>query len=542
MTWEQGLEVMPAISPDGKQVAYAGGTGTRMRLYVRPVVGGRATTVTDDTTSVETHPHWSRDGSRLLYISNGRVFSAPAGGGAARQEVPERGGQVMSVAWSPDERRIAFTIADTVFVRDGDGTVRSLARLTGAAGCVWSARDALACTSGNPWYLTPGTIFNNQAQSAIVVIRVRDGTIRQVSDSTSGNEMPQWSTDGEWLYYVSNRDGPNDLYAQRIADNGSMIGRLQRLTTGLNAHSFTLSADGRRLTYALLTESANIWSLPIDGAANTSAQQVTSGRQIIENIAVSRDGAWLYYDSNIAGNTDIYRVRLPSGPPERLTSDPRNEYGPAPSPDGREVAFHMFRNGSRNAYSLPLDGGSLDTIAAGPLQEGLPQWSPDGRSVALSDLQLGGSVYITNRGDNGRWSPPRRLTAGGFVHWSPDGRQLTLIESVLGGSLLAIASEGGATRTLFDGSRPGGARALASVWSDDGRFVYFKVSNEAGNSELWAVPSQGGSPQRIVALGDAHHRSDRFELATSRGSFYFTLKDLESDVWVMEVAATSTTR
>jgi hypothetical protein len=80
------------------------------------------------------------------------------------------------------------------------------------------------------------------------------------------------------------------------------------------------------------------------------------------------------------------------------------------------------------------------------------------------------------------------------------------------------------------------------VWSDDGPFVYFKVSNEAGNSELWAVPSQGGSPQRLVTLGDALHRSDRFELAVSRGRVYFTLKDLESDVWVMDVAAPGTTR
>src|SRR5687767_6506209 len=180
VTWEPGLEVMPAISPDGKQVAYASGTSTRMRLYVRPVAGGRGTAVTDDTTAVETHPYWSRDGSRLLYISNGRAFSAPAGGGTARQEVPDRGGPVVSATWSPDERRIAFAIGDTVFVRDGDGTVRPLAAVLGAAGCVWSARDLLACTSGNPWYLTPGSIFNNQSPAAIVVVRVSDGAARQV--------------------------------------------------------------------------------------------------------------------------------------------------------------------------------------------------------------------------------------------------------------------------------------------------------------------------------------------------------------------------
>jgi Tol biopolymer transport system component len=527
---------MPAISPDGKQVAYALGSATRMRLYVRPVAGGRSTAVTDDTTAVETHPHWSRDGTRLLYLSNGRVFSAPAGGGSARQEIPDRGGQVMSVTWSPDERRIAFTIADTVFVRDGDGTVRALSQVPGAAGCAWSTRDLLACTSGNPWYLTPGSIFNNRAPTAIAVVRVRDGTARQVTDSTSGHQMPQWSANGEWLYYLSDRDGMTDLYAQRVADDGAAVGALARLTTGLNAHSFTLSADGRRLAYALLTESSNIWSLPLAGAANAPAEQVTSGQQVIESVAVSRDGTWLYYDSNLAGNSDIYRVRLPSGNPERLTVDPTNEFSPAPSPDGREVAFHSFRGGTRNVYLLPLDGGSLEPVAASPLQEGIAQWSPDGRAISFSDLQPGGSVHIVHRDSGGRWSAARRLTAGSFGTWSPNGRELTFIESLTGGSLRIIAADGGATRTLFDGSRPEGPRALKSAWSDDGRSIYFKVANQAGNAEVWSMPALGGEPLRVTALGDARRRSDRFEFTVGGGRMYFVLKELESDVWVIDVA------
>jgi Tol biopolymer transport system component/tRNA A-37 threonylcarbamoyl transferase component Bud32 len=536
VTWEPGLEVMPAISPDGKQVAYAFGTATRMRLYVRPVAGGRATAVSDDTTAVETHPRWSRDGSRLLYLSNGRVFSAPAGGGTARQEIPDRGGQVMSATWSPDERRIAFAIADTVFVRDGDGTVRSLAQVPAAAGCAWSVRDLLACTSGNPWYLTPGSIFNNRAPTAITVIRARDGTTRQVTDSTSGNQMPQWSPNGEWLYYLSDRNGMTDLYAQRVADDGGMVGTLARLTTGLNAHSFTLSADGRRLAYALLAESSNIWSLPLVGAAGAPAEQITFGQQVIESVCVSRDGAWLYYDSNLAGNSDIYRIRLPSGNPERLTVDLTNEFSPAPSPDGREVAFHSFRGGTRNVYLLPLDGGALESVATSSLQEGIAQWSPDGRTIAFSDLQLGGGVHLVHRGSDGRWSAARRLTAGSFGTWSPNGRQLTFIESIAGGSLRVIGADGGTAHLLFDGSRPGGRRALKSAWSDDGRSIYFKVANQEGNTEVWSVPAGGGEPHRITALGDERRRSDRFDFTVGGERMYFTLKELESDVWVIDVA------
>ena len=526
---------MPAISPDGKQIAYAAGTPTRMRLFVRPVAGGRPTPITDDTSAVETHPHWSRDGSRLLFISSGRVVSAPSGGGTVRQEVPSRGGQVLSVAWSPDERRIAFSSSDTVFVRESDGVVRRLAQVSGAAACVWGAQDLVACTSGNQWYLTPGILFNNQSSTTIVVIRVRDGTVRLVSDSTSGNHMPQWSVDGRWLYYLSDRNGARDLYAQRMTDDGTATGALARLTTGLDAHSFTLTSDGRRVAYSLLTETANVWSLPVDGAARARAEQVTSGQQTVGNIVVSHDGAWLYYDSDLAGDGDLYRTRLPSGAPERLTSELGSEFAPAPSPDGREVAFHAIRGGSRNVYTLPLDGGSLQTVVATPREEGLVRWSPDGRTIAFSDLHVGGNAFLTTRTAGGKWSPPRGLTPGVFVKWSPDGRQLAFVDQIFGGSVFVVNVDGSAPRKIFDGSRPNGPRALANAWSDDGRAIYIKASNAAGNSEVWTVPSQGGEPRLLTTLGDVRRRSDQFDFDVARGRLYFTLKDVESDLWVIDV-------
>ena len=199
------------------------------------------------------------------------------------------------------------------------------------------------------------------------------------------------------------------------------------------------------------------------------------------------------------------------------------------------MAFHSFRGGTRNLYVLPLDGGALEPVAASALHEGIAQWSPDGRAISFSDLQLGGGVYIVHRGSDGRWSAARRLTPGSFGTWSPDGRQLTFIESIAGGSLRVIGADGGATRTLFDGSRPGGPRALKSAWSDDGRSVYFKLANQAGNAEVWSVPAGGGEPHRITALGDARRRSDRFEFTIGGGRMYFALKEMESDVWVIDV-------
>jgi len=98
VTWDPGLEVLPAISPDGKTVAYASGSVQRMRVFVRPVAGGRGIALTDDTTQVQAHPEWSPDGSRVLFLERGGVVSVPATGGAEKPEVPPaRTGPVITV-------------------------------------------------------------------------------------------------------------------------------------------------------------------------------------------------------------------------------------------------------------------------------------------------------------------------------------------------------------------------------------------------------------------------------------------------------------
>ncbi|HSY82345.1 MAG TPA: protein kinase, partial [Gemmatimonadaceae bacterium] len=80
VTWERGLHTLPALSPDGRSVAYSAGTAANLKVYVRQVTGGRATRIVDDSTSNETNPSWSPDGSRLLFLSHGGVWSAPASG------------------------------------------------------------------------------------------------------------------------------------------------------------------------------------------------------------------------------------------------------------------------------------------------------------------------------------------------------------------------------------------------------------------------------------------------------------------------------
>jgi Tol biopolymer transport system component len=541
VTSEPGLSVQPAISPDGRSIAYAAGTSGGTRIYVRQVAGGRANPLTDDSAGSQSNPRWSPDGTHILFLQQNAAFSASAAGGRARQEIPAgHGSPVGSAAWAPDGLTIAYVVADSLFVRDPAGNARRVAHFGEPSLCTWAPSSALiACTAGNARYLTVGPQFGNLSPTRIIVCRVSDGGLEVVTDSTSINESPVWSPDGRWLYYVSNRRGRGDIYAQRITGGGSSSGAPVRLTTGLGAQSISISADGSRFAYGVYTAKANIWSLPVPSAPPVTAAAavpVTTGTQIVENLRVSRDGKWLLYDSNRSGNADVYRVPLNGGEPERITTDPADDFAPDLSPDDQEVAFHSWRTGSRDIYVQPLDGRPLQHVTSSPAQELVPVWSPDGRTLAFAEGTDVRSIWLVHRDASGAWGPPvKRSSIGSWTDWSPDGKSLVFVTGLTGGSLMVMPADSGPARIVLDAG-PSSPQPEEPFWSPNGATIYFKSHDASGNASIWSIPSSGGAPRLLVRFTDPARPSYRPQWAFGAGRFFFPVQDRQSDVWIMEVA------
>ncbi|HEY2896084.1 MAG TPA: protein kinase [Gemmatimonadaceae bacterium] len=534
VTWEQGLEITPALSPDGRSVAYAAGPLVAMHVMVKPVGEGRAILLTDDTTSAETDPQWSADGSRILYLTHGGVSSAPAAGGAARPEIPgDTASAVTSAVWSTDNR-IAFTRADSLFVRETDGTLHGIARIPQATRCAWSPNARfIACAAGDQYYAAAGTLFGNQSPSWVVVARVGDGRLTTVTDTLSLNHSPAWSADGRWLYFVSNRDGPNDIYGVPLESNGDVGGAVQRLSTGLGAHTISVSNSGSRVAYSRYSAHTSLWSIPLPAnppVTTTAAVRITNANEIIEAVSISADGKWLYYDSNLSGNVDIFRVPAGGGEPERLTTDPADDFAPSPSPDGREIVFHSWRGGSRDIYVMRLDGGGVQRVTDTPQQEALARWTPDGKGLVYTNMTPPHGIWLARRDDSGHWGKPRRMVATGFFPFvSPDGHWLAFTDDVYSKRLEAIPTDSGPTRTIGIGM---GAASWAT-WAPDG-LIYFSLHDTRGNASIWTTAPATGATRLIVRLDPLLHSSLRTTFAVGNGRIYFSADDNQSDVWVMD--------
>jgi Tol biopolymer transport system component/tRNA A-37 threonylcarbamoyl transferase component Bud32 len=548
VTWDYGLEVHPALSPDGRLVAYAAGlTATNLRVFVRPVAGGRSVPLVEDSTQTQSAPRWSPDGTRVLFLSRGGVFSAPSFGGPPRQELAgRRSGDVDWAAWAPDGERIAYTVADSLFVRGGDGASRFVASARELTRCTWSPDgERLACSSGNLQYALANQQFGNLSPSQLVTVRVSDGAIDTLTDRSASNESPVWLGPRR-LLFISNRHGPRDIYALVLDGAGGPRGAPARVTTGLGAHTISVSADGRSIAYAAFTATANVWALPIPAGAAASpydARQVTHGNQLVESYSVSRDGHWLLYDSNLAGNADLYRIPVAGGEPERLTTDPSDDFFPALSPDGREVSFHSWRTGNREVYVLPLDGGPVQQVTTTPaVQEVGPKWSADGRTLVYfefegpNDTLARGSIWTSSRNDDGTWGPPvRRVARGNWAVWSPDGTQLAYAIGSIANRILVEPAGGGEPRVVYDAGT-NGPRVEQVIWSTDSRTLYFKSHGAGGRAEVWALPATGGRPRLVTRFDDPSRPSHRYNVAVGPGEIYFTIDERQSDVWVMELA------
>jgi Tol biopolymer transport system component/DNA-binding SARP family transcriptional activator len=548
LTFEPGLELDPAISPDGKEIAYAGDTDGSMRLFVRQLGGGNAIPITTGAQGYARWPRWSPDGTRIAFQAGGIIYAVPALGGAPRTLVaPVPGRWAGYPAWSPDGRQLAYVENDTVYLRAVEGgSSRRVLSPPVPHSLSWSPDgEALALVSGNAAFVfgarpqSSSVNIGNVAPSSIWVLPVRSGHAIRVTDDADLNTSPVWGPDGRELLFVSDRDGSRDVYRIPLSAAREPAGQAQRLTVGLGAHTLTLSSDGQRLVVAVFRQSANIYSLDIPAsgtAAVADARPLTNGSQTVEGMALSPDGRWLAFDSDRGGNQNVFRMPADSGDPVQLTSYPGDDFMSSWSPDGRQIAYYSYRDGTRRIMVMSANGEGGRAVASLPQGQRFPGWSPNGGQLVFhSDASGRSELYLLPRRGDSSWGAATQLTTGGGqnARWSPDGRTIAYTWD---GGIRLISPAGGASRVLVPAPTDSGTGEGAEVvqWAPDGRTLYFKAFDHQGRSSLWSVPAAGGTPRLLVRF-DESHQSNRPEFATDGRRLFFTISSRASDVWSVEL-------
>ena len=196
----------------------------------------------------------------------------------------------------------------------------------------------------------------------------------------------------------------------------------------------------------------------------------------------------LIFVARVRGFDELFTLPLAGGVPQPVFPGEVNAHHPAPSPDGRQVAFFdladdelwVGNRGGARARNVSQFADEIDVM---------PSWSPDGARIAFTSFRSGGSdIYVVNADGSGlRNLMPSESPAVFFDDapaWSPDGTRIAFSSdrSQFGRRAIWTMRADGTELVQLTGADPD-RRDYEPSWSPDGRRIVFRrVHNESGTA------------------------------------------------------------
>ncbi len=444
-----GVEFAPALSPDGRRVAFlwTGANDNGVGLYVKPVGSG-------EPRKLSLHP----DSAHSPY-------------------------------WSPDGRWIAFSRAGDLLLISPDPPVveRRLATMAPETGRGCDIH--LSWTADSHEILFTGTVPNGGAPS-LHAVSVASGAVRRIHTAPAAGG-------GDWCASVS-PNGKRLLWRRSPQDASRPVLMVGDLKEGLRIqheralpwiHAVTWNwANGTEILFSKGTPAGSfLFRASVD--REEEPRQLPFGEEgLYPTVApAARRLAYMHREWDV----DLWRMSLASGSaPERFLASTRNENAAEYSPSGTHLAFLSQRGGTAALWVANQDGTEPRPLASVDNEMYPPRWLADGRSLVYSHQ---GDIWTV--GLDGQ--PARRLIGDAANDTGPsvsaDGKWLYFTSDRSGQPEVWRAPlAGGAAATRL--TRAGG---FAPLVSQDGELLFF-LRIEGARNVLYVQPLAGGTAAAVA--------------------------------------------
>ena len=537
-----GLEEFPAISPDGKSVAFTTDVSGKRQIWVRLLAGGAPLQITNDEAD-HLYPRWSPDSSSVLYYSpsesesHGTIWEISALGGSPRRIISSIG----AVDVSHDGTRIAFfrfhdgQVELAVSSRNGTNP-RSVVRLDPAFNYFyprWSPDDQ--------WIgYQQGIIFDFD-----VFIVPENGKSSPKALITDGRLLNgfSWLPDGSGILYSSSQ-GSTILYLPpfNLWSVGLDKKEPRQLTFGDTSYFHPDMNSKGSLVSSRMIMQFDIWKYPVSGTPKENVQggqRITHQTAQVQTPSIGPDDREIVYLSDSGGHANLWLQSLESGKSRQITyeQDPGVAMGvPVWSPDGKNIAFVVRKPGgwSVDLWIISPDGSNLRKVED---QAGWAAWSSDSRWLyygvsqqriwKLKKVPTNGGQSIVVRSENSQGPA-----------LSPDGQSLYFVltlSNINGTPDLEIRSatpESAPSKLLarIPGIRVPSWQIIHPVVSPDGKWLAMPLS-DGGTTNIWALSTGTGELRQITEFGDLRtFISRRVSWSQDGRSIYAAVGEGDADI------------
>jgi serine/threonine protein kinase len=481
LTNDPAYESSPVWSPDGRYIAFVKNNG----LYIFPSLGGDERKITDvkqggmiegggidwspdgknivvssasdssgahgivlisvDTgkkqklTSPENintiftgdaNPRFSPDGSEIAFIralsySITELCVVPSAGGKVKQLTFDKH-HIVSEAWTPDGKEIVFSSnksGNSALWRipSVGGSAKIVAGTGEGAGAIDIAKEGnelayIHTTSNlNIWHLDLSK-SNSVLKSPTKLIT-----------STQTQIEPQYSPDGKYIAFTSNRSGNTEIW--RCNSDGTNPVQLTSFE-GPSPGTPRWSPDGQSISFdCAATGNENIYVINASGG---KPHQITFNKSYDAISSWSRDGKWIYFTSTRSGDYKIWKIPSDGGKAVQVTKS--SGIDPFESYDGKYVYF--LKNWiNSEIFSVPVYGGEEQAVNHNILNNiNFGGWALTDKGIYFAKIDSNVLGHISYYDFDTKKAKPLFVTPkpiwpySGKIAVSPDGRSLLFVE------------------------------------------------------------------------------------------------------------------
>ncbi len=553
-----GRVMLPAISPDGKYVAYVSGEVGSRSLVVRQIATDSIVTVVPPTNQNLQSVTFSPTGDHIYYcltstdFAINTLYQVPTLGGTPKKLIEDVDSPV---TFSPDGKQFAFVRHrtdvndDVIFIASADALAMEPLLSNKDTGYDFFAFRLAWAPDGRTLVTGAGKRESGfVSKTDLVEINLEDKKVRPINGPREFYHINNlvWFTDGSGVLFSGRetQNAPNQIWRASYPD-----GRIDPVTNDFNDYlDVSVSDDGKSIATLKADTVSSVWKYVPAARKGTQFAGESRNMEGMHGLLHLRDGS-LVFTKNEGKETDIWvtdregkmakaihaepgysvspvapadgaylvfnvqkdktskiwRANPDGSNPVRLSEEDPSivDFNPQLTPDGSAIIFQRKSDDERfSLMRMAVDGGKAEKFhdPAG-LSVFMPRISPDGKRVAYTaynEKTFQKKLHIATMEANsfGKVEQEIEYNLISQYNWSPDGKSLTILTNRSGVQNIWRQPIDGSAPTPITDFKSG--RIMNFTWTADGKEL-FLVRGNTNNDLILIKDADRDSPGQTVA-------------------------------------------